>query len=249
MQQWVADAQADGLQVNYLPTGSPQGLSQFADSLVDFAGTEAEYSALGFGDGRVARLPVRAGRRRRCGHHVQRPGQGRAQGRLPPPVAARPSPASSSATSATGRTRPSPPTTRVWCCPTSRSTSCTAAASPAPLPSSTTSSSTTVPDKFSAWADKNQLPTKVRIVQLDSAPELRPEDAGPQRLGPDRPVRGQQRRARGRSPTTSSATPSPTALTAAWVQNQSGQYQLPVRREHLRRPRVGQAPRPTSART
>ena len=29
MQQWVADAQTSGLQVNYLPTGSPHGLDQF----------------------------------------------------------------------------------------------------------------------------------------------------------------------------------------------------------------------------
>lgn len=49
MQQWVADAQLDGLQVNYLPTGSPQGLTSFSQSLIDFAGTEAEYSALGVG--------------------------------------------------------------------------------------------------------------------------------------------------------------------------------------------------------
>ena len=51
MQQWVAEGQASGLPVNYTPSGSPQGLSQYADSAVDFAGTEAEYSALGFGDG------------------------------------------------------------------------------------------------------------------------------------------------------------------------------------------------------
>ena len=47
MQQWVADAQTRGLDVNYLPTGSPDGLTSFAGSLTDFAGTEAEFSALG----------------------------------------------------------------------------------------------------------------------------------------------------------------------------------------------------------
>lgn len=55
MQQWVADAQTSGLQVNYLPTGSPQGLTSFGQSLADFAGTEAEFSALsspGSGDSR-----------------------------------------------------------------------------------------------------------------------------------------------------------------------------------------------------
>lgn len=46
MQQWVADAQTRGLQVNYLPTGSPAGLTSFGQSLADFAGTEAEFSAL-----------------------------------------------------------------------------------------------------------------------------------------------------------------------------------------------------------
>lgn len=49
MQQWVADAQTSGLQVNYLPTGSPGGLTSFGQSLADFAGTEAEFSALGSG--------------------------------------------------------------------------------------------------------------------------------------------------------------------------------------------------------
>ena len=55
MQQWVADAQTTGLQVNYLPTGSPQGLTSYGQSLADFAGTEAEFSALsspGSGDSR-----------------------------------------------------------------------------------------------------------------------------------------------------------------------------------------------------
>src|SRR5262249_28738614 len=46
MQQWVADAQTNGLQVNYLPTGSPDGLTAFGGGLIDFAGTEAEFSAL-----------------------------------------------------------------------------------------------------------------------------------------------------------------------------------------------------------
>jgi phosphate transport system substrate-binding protein len=49
MQQWVADAQTSGLAVNYLPTGSPDGLTSFGNGLTDFAGTEAEYSALGGG--------------------------------------------------------------------------------------------------------------------------------------------------------------------------------------------------------
>jgi phosphate transport system substrate-binding protein len=51
MQQWVADAQSSGLQVNYLPTGSPDGLTSFGNGLIDFAGTEAEFSALTAGSG------------------------------------------------------------------------------------------------------------------------------------------------------------------------------------------------------
>lgn len=46
MQQWVADAQTRGLRVNYLPTGSPPGLTAFGQNLVDFAATEAEFSSL-----------------------------------------------------------------------------------------------------------------------------------------------------------------------------------------------------------
>ncbi len=46
IQQWVADAQTRGLPVNYLPTSSPDGLTSYADGLIDFAATEAEYSAL-----------------------------------------------------------------------------------------------------------------------------------------------------------------------------------------------------------
>src|SRR5262249_3831785 len=53
MQQWVADAQTSGLSVNYLPTGSPDGLTSFSAGLTDFAGTEAEFSALSGGGGNV----------------------------------------------------------------------------------------------------------------------------------------------------------------------------------------------------
>src|SRR5690606_38699952 len=55
MQQWVADGQTQGLQVNYLPTGSPQGLTSYGQNLIDFAGTEAEFSALSGGNAGDAR--------------------------------------------------------------------------------------------------------------------------------------------------------------------------------------------------
>jgi phosphate transport system substrate-binding protein len=50
MQEWVANGQTQGLSVNYLPTGSPAGLTAFNQNLADFAGTEAEFSALQAGD-------------------------------------------------------------------------------------------------------------------------------------------------------------------------------------------------------
>src|SRR5690606_8119251 len=43
--------QSRGLRVNYTPTGSPDGLQQFGNRLIDFAGTEAEVSALQVGGG------------------------------------------------------------------------------------------------------------------------------------------------------------------------------------------------------
>ena len=60
MQQWVADAQTSGLQVNYLPTGSPDGLTSYGNGLIDFAGHR----------GRVlgAHGRGRAARRRRAGY-------------------------------------------------------------------------------------------------------------------------------------------------------------------------------------
>ncbi len=46
MQQWTAAGQAQGLDINYLPTGSPEGLDRYQRRPVDFAGTEAEFSSL-----------------------------------------------------------------------------------------------------------------------------------------------------------------------------------------------------------
>ncbi len=51
MQQWVADGQVRGLPVTYASTDSPSGLSRYGAGLVDFAGTEAEFSALVGGTG------------------------------------------------------------------------------------------------------------------------------------------------------------------------------------------------------
>ena len=46
MTQWTADAYTRGLNINYLPTSSPDGLGQFQQNTVNFAGTEAEFSSL-----------------------------------------------------------------------------------------------------------------------------------------------------------------------------------------------------------
>ena len=43
---WTEKAQDQGLNVNYTPTGSPQGLSAFTQNTATFAGTEGEYSEL-----------------------------------------------------------------------------------------------------------------------------------------------------------------------------------------------------------
>jgi phosphate transport system substrate-binding protein len=51
MDQWKADAQIQGLEVSYTVTGSPDGLTAFKASTVDFAGTEAEFSSLLAGTG------------------------------------------------------------------------------------------------------------------------------------------------------------------------------------------------------
>lgn len=56
MDLWTSEAQTLGLDVNYTPSGSPQGLALFRDRSIDYAGTEAEFSSLGIGsDEAVAR--------------------------------------------------------------------------------------------------------------------------------------------------------------------------------------------------
>jgi phosphate transport system substrate-binding protein len=45
-QTWTEAVQRQGLNVNYTATGSPQGLTTYAQNTADFAGTEAEYSEL-----------------------------------------------------------------------------------------------------------------------------------------------------------------------------------------------------------
>lgn len=225
MQQWVADAQADGLNVNYLPTGSPQGLSQFADSLVDFAGTEAEYSALGFGDG-VARgfqyvpdvagavaimynVKDTAGRKVDFLHlsreTVARIFIGDISRWNDPKISA----------DNNGLQLPDQPINVVY----------------RGGQSGTTALfydfvQHTVPDKFSAWAAKHELPTQVRIIQLDSAPSFAPKtqalngsDQIAQHVASNGGLWSIAYDEFGYAVTYNAP--------AAWIQNESGEYQLP----------------------
>jgi phosphate transport system substrate-binding protein len=50
MQSWVSAAQSRGIRVNYTPTGSPDGLNRYNARTVAFAGTEAEFSSIGMSD-------------------------------------------------------------------------------------------------------------------------------------------------------------------------------------------------------
>jgi phosphate transport system substrate-binding protein len=49
MDQWINQGGTIGVQVDYQGGGSPAGLTQYSSGVVDFAGTEAEFSAMGAG--------------------------------------------------------------------------------------------------------------------------------------------------------------------------------------------------------
>ena len=49
MQQWVAAGQGQGLDISYTPMGSPDGLDQYRQNQLDYAGTEAEFASIGLG--------------------------------------------------------------------------------------------------------------------------------------------------------------------------------------------------------
>jgi phosphate transport system substrate-binding protein len=174
MQQWVADAQTQGLAVNYLPTGSPDGLSSYANGLTDFAGTEAEYSALG-GSATTARghqyvpdvagaiavmynVYDKAGRKVDYLHLSRRTialiFTGAISNWSDPAITAENK----------GLVLPNQPITVVY-----RSGQ-----------SGTTALfydfvANTAPDVFGPWAARNRLPTNVRIIQLDSSPNFAPK--------------------------------------------------------------------------
>src|SRR4029077_13763097 len=175
MQQWVADAQTSGLAINYLPTGSPQGLTQFGQSLIDFAGTEAEYSALGGGDPQrgyqyvpdvAGAVAIMYNADDKAGRHVDylhlsrstiaRIFIGDISTWADPAITA----------DNQGLQLPDQPITVVY----------------RGGQSGTTALfydfiQHTDPGEFTSWANRNQLPTSVRIIQLDSAPNFAPRTA------------------------------------------------------------------------
>jgi phosphate transport system substrate-binding protein len=179
MQQWVADAQTSGLQISYLPSGSPQGLTQYGQSLADFAGTEAEFSALGGADAGAGRgyqyVPDVAGAIAVMYNAEDKAGRKIDYLHLSRRTVAR---------IFTGDIS-------FWDDP--------AISADNPLPNGNLQlphqpitvvyrggqSGTTAlfydfvqhmaPDIFSAWAARNQFPTNVRIIALDSSPNFAPK--------------------------------------------------------------------------
>jgi len=175
MQQWVADAQVQGLAVNYLPTGSPQGLQGFGSSTIDFAGTEAEFSALQSSGGEEARgfqyVPSVAGAvavmynvKDKAGRKVDYLNLSRRTiARIFMGDITKWSDAAIT-TDNRGLVLPDEPITVVY----------------RGGQSGTTGLfydfvANVAPDIFGGWAARNQLPTNVRIVQLDSAPNFAPK--------------------------------------------------------------------------
>jgi len=178
MQQWVADAQSSGLSVNYLPTGSPDGLTSYANSLTDFAGTEAEFSALTGGGGSdpglgrgyqyvpdvagaiavMYNVDDQAGRKVDYLHlsrrTIARIFTGDIKNWNDPAISA----------DNKGLVLPNQPITVVYRAGQSGTTALfyDFVANQAP-------------DVFAPWAAANRLPTTVRIVQLDSSPGFAPK--------------------------------------------------------------------------
>jgi phosphate transport system substrate-binding protein len=175
MQQWVADAQSNGLSVNYLPTGSPDGLTSYLNSLTDFAGTEAEFSALGAGSGDVPRgyqyVPDVAGAVAVMYNAEDKAGNKVDYLHLSRRTIARiftgdisnwSDPAISDDNK--GLQLPNQPITVVYRAGQSGTTALFY-----------DFVQHVAPDIFTPWANKNRLSTTVRIIQLDSSPQFAPK--------------------------------------------------------------------------
>lgn len=172
MQQWVADGQTSGLQVNYLPNGSPQGMQSYGQSLIDFAGTEAEFSALQANGGESVRgfqyVPDVAGATAVLYNAQDKAGRKVDYLHLSRRTIARIFTGdicswSDPAISADNKGLLLPDETIKVVYRSGQS--------------GTTGTfydfvANTAPDVFGPWAAKNQLPTNVRIIQLDSAPNF-----------------------------------------------------------------------------
>jgi len=226
MQQWVADAQTNGLQVNYLPTGSPQGLTSFGQSLNDYAGTEAEFTALQSAGGETVRgyqyVPDVAG-----AVAIMYNVKDKADRKVDYLHLSRRTVARIFTGDITNWNDPA----------------ISADNKGLPLPdhqinvvyrggqSGTTGLfydfiAHTAPDIFGPWAAKNDLPTNVRIIQLDSSPAFAPKtqafngsdqiaqyiasDAGTWSIGYDEFGYAKTYKA-----------------SAAWIQNRAGEWRLP----------------------
>jgi phosphate transport system substrate-binding protein len=172
MQQWVADAQTRGLDVNYLPTGSPDGLTSFAGSLTDFAGTEAEFSALGAPPNRSFQyIPSVAGAVAVMYNVVDKAGRKVDYLRLSMRTVARIFMGDIAR----------------WCDPaiTADNLGLELPCEPITVVYRSGQSGTTAlfydfvasvaPDVFGRWAAANRLPTDVRIIQLDGTPGFAPK--------------------------------------------------------------------------
>ncbi|MDQ6927746.1 MAG: substrate-binding domain-containing protein [Actinomycetota bacterium] len=226
MQQWVADAQTSGLDVNYLPTGSPQGLTSFGQSLIDFAGTEAEFSALGSVGGADSRgyqyVPDVAGAVAIMYNAEDKAGRKVDYLHLSRETISRifigdittwADPAISADNK--GLELPDQPINVVY----------------RGGQSGTTALfydfvSHMIPDKFAAWAGRNQLPTKVRIIQLDSAPNFAPRT---QALGGSDQIAQFVASSDGKWSIAYDefGYAKTYHVPASWVQNQAGQWVLP----------------------
>ena len=229
MQQWVADGQSAGLSINYLPTGSPDGLTSFAGGLTDFAGTEAEFSALGGEGGADPGLgrgyqyvPDVAGAIAVMYNAVDKAGNKVDYLHLSRRTIARiftgditkwSDPAITAENN--GLVLPDQPITVVYRAGQSGTTALFY-----------DFVQNVAPDVFTPWARSHRLPTSVRIIQLDSSPDFAPKTLA---------LTGSDQIAQ--------FVASPGGLwsiaydefgyaltygaSAAWVQNQSGNYVLP----------------------
>ena len=124
---------------------------------------------------------------------------------------------------------------------TSRSRSSTEAASRAPPACSTTSCQHTDPALFARVGGQEPDPDQRPHHPARHAPRASPARPWPSTARTQIAEHIASGRACGASATTSSATPRPTTCPPRGCRTQSGKYQLPVRPEHLGRPRGGQA--------